>query len=115
MKRKRVIAVTTGRTPKSLSKSIDSCLALGPGHLENFHVNGKLKFKRITWKNTCTIKIGNGLICDGRKRCDIPFGTYWGAASMTATMVFNNVDPDRFRSYQQKAAKKKAKKIKAKI
>lgn len=106
MKRKRIIDVTTGRAPKVLSKSIESCLALGPGHLVNFGIDGKLKFKRVTWKSSCTIKVGSGLICDGRKRCDIPFGSYWGADSMTTLMVFNNVDPERFKHYQQEARKK---------
>ena len=43
----------------------------GAGKLVKFRINGQLKYKQLTWQSSLYVKPGVGVVCDGRKRCNL--------------------------------------------
>lgn len=80
------------QTPEYLSKAIIGLVSTGPGEIENFYIDNKLKLKKVIWKKTLVIHPGKGLIVDGKVRRIIRKDQRWGADTMNAQTTTNLID-----------------------
>lgn len=76
-----------GPPPDGMKWAITEIYIQGPGFMKHFAINAKLVYKSVTWRESCTIAAGTGLVCDGRVRKMIPKTSTWSAAEMDVFMA----------------------------
>lgn len=98
-------------TDAEVSQAITGCIAIGPGSIINFSVNGKVLLKKVVWKNYCVLDaFYGGLICDNQLKAALKPGDTWSAEIMNCATAINRVDPNLMTSDVEDVKKRVAKK-----
>lgn len=75
-------------------KAISRTISIGPGHMTNFAVNGKLVQEELTWEQYCVVDSNyGGCIADNKVVHCMQTGDTWSCDNQTNTIVLNCVDP----------------------